>query len=141
MRRKLALALAAAMTVGAITGCSGGGSTGKSAVGGGETTAAAEGAAEGSEAAAADPANYEVTEPITITWWHALEEQYTDTVEQIVNDFNNSQDLITVQAEYVGSYSDVNEALVAAHAAGSGLPAITVANTPYVAEYGAGVLT
>ena len=44
MRRKLALALAAAMTVGAITGCSGGGSTGKSAVGGGETTAAAEGA-------------------------------------------------------------------------------------------------
>ena len=145
MRRKLALALAAAMTVGAITGCSGGGSTGKSAVGGGETTAAAEGAeegaAEGSEAAAADPANYEVTEPITITWWHALEEQYTDTVEQIVNDFNNSQDLITVQAEYVGSYSDVNEALVAAHAAGSGLPAITVANTPYVAEYGAGGLT
>ena len=79
--------------------------------------------------------------PITITWWHALEEQYTDTVEQIVNDFNNSQDLITVQAEYVGSYSDVNEALVAAHAAGSGLPAITVANTPYVAEYGAGGLT
>ena len=145
MRRKLALALAAAMTVGAITGCSGGGSTGKSAVGGGETAAAAEGAeegaAEGSEAAAADPANYEVTEPITITWWHALEEQYTDTVEQIVNDFNNSQDLITVQAEYVGSYSDVNEALVAAHAAGSGLPAITVANTPYVAEYGAGGLT
>lgn len=145
MRRKLALALAAAMTVGAITGCSGGGSTGKSAVGGGETTAAAEGAeegaAEGSEAAAADPANYEVTEPITITWWHALEEQYTDTVEQIVNDFNNSQDLITVQAEYVGSYSDVNEALVAAHAAGSGLPAITVANTPYVAGYGAGGLT
>ena len=145
MRRKLALALAAAMTVGAITGCSGGGSTGKSTVGGGETTAAAEGAeegaAEGSEAAAADPANYEVTEPITITWWHALEEQYTDTVEQIVNDFNNSQDLITVQAEYVGSYSDVNEALVAAHAAGSGLPAITVANTPYVAEYGAGGLT
>ena len=145
MRRKLALALAAAMTVGAITGCSGGGSTGKSAVGGGVTTAAAEGAeegaAEGSEAAAADPANYEVTEPITITWWHALEEQYTDTVEQIVNDFNNSQDLITVQAEYVGSYSDVNEALVAAHAAGSGLPAITVANTPYVAEYGAGGLT
>ena len=32
--------------------------------------------------------------------------------------------------------SAVNEALVAAHAAGTGLPALTVANTPYVAEYG-----
>ena len=133
MKRKLALGLASVIAAGSLAGCSGGGSTGKAAVGGG--------AAETTEAASADPADYEVTEPITITWWHALEEQYTDTVEQIVNDFNNSQDLITVEAEYVGSYSDVNEALVAANAAGSGLPAITVANTPYVAEYGANGLT
>ena len=138
MKKKMALVLAAALAAGAVAGCSGGGSTGKSAVVG--DTASESGESAG-EAASTDPADYEVTEPITITWWHALEEQYTDTVEQIVNDFNNSQDLITVEAEYVGSYSDVNEALVAAHAAGSGLPAITVANTPYVAEYGAGGLT
>ena len=137
MKKKMALILAASLMAGAVAGCSGGGSTGSAAVGGADTAASE---AEG-EAASTDPADYEVTEPITITWWHALEEQYAGTVDQIVNDFNNSQDLITVKAEYVGSYSDVNEALVAAHAAGSGLPAITVANTPYVAEYGAGGLT
>lgn len=126
MRRKMALLLAGVLAVSSLAGCSGGGSTGKAAVGGGETTAPA----------SSDPADYEVTEPITITWWHALEDQYSDTVEKVVSDFNASQDLITVEAEYVGSYSDVNEALVAAHAAGNGLPAITVANTPYVAEYG-----
>ncbi len=138
MRKKAALVLAAVMVVGMTAGCSGGGSTGKAAVNNADT------AAENAGGAADTPAeevSYEVTEPITITWWHALEEQYSDTVTEIVNDFNSSQDLITVEAEYVGSYSDVNEALVAAHAAGNGLPAITVANTPYVAEYGAGGLT
>ena len=88
-----------------------------------------------------DASKYEVTEPITIKWWHALEDQYSHVVEKVVNDFNNSQDLITVEAEYIGSYSDVNEALVAAHAAGTGLPGVVVANTPYVAEYGASGLT
>lgn len=141
MKKGLALVLAAAMAAGTMTGCSGGGSTGKAAVGNTETADTAAEAAEGGETAQTEPVSYEVTEPITITWWHALEDQYSDTVEKVVEDFNNSQDLITVQAEYVGSYSDVNEALVAAHAAGNGLPAITVANTPYVAEYGAGGLT
>ena len=143
MRKRMALVLAAAMTVGAVTGCSGGGSTGKpttAAAEGGASSEAAGGSAQ-SEAAPAAPANYEVTEPITIKWWHALEDQYSGIVEQVVNDFNSSQDLITVEAEYIGSYSELNEALVAAHAAGTGLPAITVANTPYVAEYGASGLT
>ena len=81
---------------------------------------------------------YAVTEPIEIVWWHALEEQYNDLVKEVVDEFNNSQDLITVTAQYVGKYQDVNEALVAAHAAGTGLPALCVANTDYVASYGAG---
>ena len=55
-----------------------------------------------------------VTVPITIKWWHALEDQYSATVDKVVSDFNNSQDLITVEAEYIGSYSKLNEALVAA---------------------------
>ncbi|MDO4266977.1 MAG: ABC transporter substrate-binding protein [Eubacteriales bacterium] len=131
MRKGMALVLASAMAAGALTGCGGGGSTGKAA----NVTTAAQ------ETEAVDPAMYEVTEPITIKWWHALEDQYSGIVEQVVNDFNSSQDLITVEAEYIGSYSKLNEALVAAHAAGTGLPAITVANTPYVAEYGAGGLT
>ena len=142
MKRKVALLLAAVMVAGAVSGCSGGGSTGKAAVNaGGGSSDNGGAAAEASEAAPVDPANYEVTEPITIKWWHALEDQYSATVDKVVSDFNNSQDLITVEAEYIGSYSKLNEALVAAHAAGTDLPAVTVANTPYVAEYGAGGLT
>ena len=148
MKRMLAVALTAAMGCGMLAGCSGGGSTGGAAVQSAQAEAqtaggAAEGGAaeSGAEAAAADPASFEVTEPITIQWWHALEDQYSETVQEVVDDFNNSQDLITVEPVYVGSYAEVNEALVAAHAAGTGLPALTVANTPYVAEYGAGGLT
>ena len=148
MKKMLAVALTAAMGCGVLAGCSGGGSTGGAAVQSAQTEAqtaggAAEGGAaeSGAEAPAADPASFKVTEPITIQWWHALEDQYSETVQEVVDDFNSSQDLITVEPVYVGSYAEVNEALVAAHAAGTGLPALTVANTPYVAEYGAGGLT
>lgn len=85
-----------------------------------------------------DASAYEVTEPIEITWWHALEDQYSGDVDRIVKGFNDSQDLITVVPQYIGSYKEVNEALVSANAAGSGLPALCVANTDYVAQYGAG---
>ncbi len=80
---------------------------------------------------------YEVTAPIEITWWHALENQYEPLVNEIVGNFNASQDKIKVKAEYIGNYATVNETLVAAQAAGQGLPALVVANTPYVAQYGA----
>ena len=98
-------------------------------------------ASTGAAGKADDAAKYAVTEPITIEWWHALENQYAGTVEKVVKGFNSSQKLVTVQARYIGSYAQLNEALVAAHAAGTGLPAISAANTPYVAEYGAGGLT
>lgn len=80
--------------------------------------------------------SYDVTEPIKIIWWHALEDQYTDLVNEVVEHFNASQDLIEVEAVYMGAYKDINEALVAANAAGTGLPAVCVANTDYVASYG-----
>lgn len=54
----------------------------------------------------------------------------------VVKKFNETQNLITVEAQYIGAYKDINEALVAAHAAGTGLPALAVANTDYVASYG-----
>lgn len=136
MRRKTALFMAAVMAATTLAGCSGGGSTGKAAANAENTAKEASGETE-----AVDPAKYEVTEPITIKWWHALEDQYSETIDKVVSDFNSSQDLITVEAEYIGSYSKLNEALVAAHAAGTDLPAISIANTPYVAEYGAGGLT
>ena len=110
---------------GILSGCSG--STGGAA-------AASSTAASSSTAAASNA--YDVTEPITITWWHALESQYDTLVAEVVDDFNKSQDKITVEAKYIGKYADVNEALVAANAAGTGLPGVVVANTDYVASYG-----
>lgn len=79
---------------------------------------------------------FAVTEPIKIQWWHALESQYTPFVEETVAAFNKANPNITVEAVYQGSYANVNEKLIAAQAANN-LPAVTVCNTPLIAEYGA----
>lgn len=128
-RRSFLMASGTFAAATALTACSGGGSTGKA--GANASSAAAPASSE-----VADPSKYEVTEPITITWWHALESQYDELVADVVKKFNATQKLITVEAQYIGSYKDINEALVAAHAAGTGLPAVAVANTDYVASYG-----
>lgn len=126
-RRSFLIATGAIAAATAMTACSGG-STGKA-----NTTASS---AASAAPEIVDPSKYEVTEPITITWWHALESQYDELVADVVKKFNATQNLITVEAQYIGSYKDINEALVAAHAAGTGLPAVAVANTDYVASYG-----
>ena len=126
-RRSFLIATGAIAAATVMTACSGG-STGKA-----NTTASS---AASAAPETVDPSKYEVTEPITITWWHALESQYDELVADVVKKFNATQNLITVEAQYNGSYKDINEALVAAHAAGTGLPAVAVANTDYVASYG-----
>lgn len=127
MKKYLALLLALCMLL-SLCACSG--STGTPAPAPAEKE-------EPAEAPVPEAGFYDVTEPTTIIWWHALEDQYTDLVNEVVDGFNKSQDLITVQAEYIGAYKDVNEALVSAAAANSGLPGVVVANTDYVAQYGA----
>lgn len=79
---------------------------------------------------------HDVNEPIEITWWHTLDSQYNDYISEIVDKFNQSNENITVKAEYMGSWSDINEALVAANASGTGLPAVAVCNTKFIAAYG-----
>lgn len=133
MKRFIAFFLTAMMILG-LCACSGSTGGGAAAPAPSSTPASDGGAAPAAPAAG----TYDVTEPITIVWWHALEDQYSDAVKEIVDNFNKSQDLITVEAQYMGAYKDINEALVSAHAAGTGLPALCVANTDYVAQYGAG---
>ena len=130
MKKFIALLLALAMVL-SLAACSGG-STGAAAPAATEAPAA--------EAPAEVPAasTYEVTEPIEIVWWHSLEDQYSALIAEVVDGFNASQDLITVKAEYIGALKDLNEKLVAANAAGTGLPAVCTANTDYVASYGEG---
>ena len=126
--------LLALVMVLSLAACSGG-STGSPVATTAAATAPAGDSGTSQETPSADM--YAVTEPIEIVWWHALEDQYSELVAEVVDGFNNSQDLITVKAEYIGAYKDVNEKLVAANAAGTGLPAVCVANTDYVAQYGA----
>lgn len=117
----------------AMTACSGGGSTKPAAA----SSAAASTAPASSAAAGPDPTKYEVGDKVTLLWWHSLDSQYDELVQGVCSDFNKSQDKVTIEPQYIGSYSDINEALVAANAAGSGLPGVVVANTDYVASYGA----
>lgn len=75
---------------------------------------------------------------IELEWWHALESQYEPIVNKVVGDFNDSQDKIKVKPMYIGNYAALNEAIVAAHASGTGLPGLAMANIPYVTGYGSG---
>ncbi|GEM_PF-4080644 len=59
------------------------------------------GAAERTAAPPAPVVSYEVTEPITIEWWHALEQQYWPLVDEVVGGFNNTHPLITVEAKHL----------------------------------------
>ncbi|MEG1687593.1 MAG: extracellular solute-binding protein [Angelakisella sp.] len=134
MKKVLSILLAAAFVL-AMAGC--GGSTGTNPPASSSKAADSSTATPAPEAPKADPAKYAVTEPIEIEFWHALETDNQDTVDKVVKMFMEKNPNIKVNAIYQGSYSEVNEKLIAAQAAGTTLPAVTVANTPYVAEYGA----
>lgn len=75
------------------------------------------------------------TSPIQIVWWHTMDSQYDELVKNLVDEFNNSQSDIVVLPEYMGSFNDINEALVAANAAGEGLPGVAVCNTKFLTAY------
>ena len=90
-------------------------------------------AVSGLAAAQANP--YEVTEPITIEYWHAMESQYDGLMQEMVAAFHEQYPLITVEPIYIGSYTVLNEKFIAANAAGE-VPAISMSNTNYVAPYG-----
>ncbi len=79
---------------------------------------------------------YDVTEEITITWWHAHEDQWIPFLNHMVEQFHAQQDLIKVEPVYIGPYAEINTQLIAAVASGD-VPALCTANTSYPAVYGA----
>jgi len=81
---------------------------------------------------------YDVTEPITIKWWHAHEDQYNDYLNYMVDKFNAENGMgITVEPVYIGAYAEINTQFIAAAAAGTGtVPALLTCNTSYPASYG-----
>ncbi len=80
--------------------------------------------------------SYEVTEPITIQWWHAHEDQFSEQIKYMVDKFHAENPLIKVEPVYIGSYGEINTQLIAAVASGD-VPALSTCNTSYPAAYGA----
>ena len=76
------------------------------------TPAAEEPPAE--EPAVEEPA----AEPVEIEFWHALSGAFGEVLEQLVDEYNASQDAVVVIASYQGNYQDSQQALLAALAAG-----------------------
>ena len=80
---------------------------------------------------------YDVTEPITIKWWHAHEAQFDPQIEYMVNKFNTENQFgIKVEPVYKGAYAEIHTAFIAADAAET-VPALVCCNTSYPASYGA----
>lgn len=129
MKKALALILAATMLLTAMVGCGG---NSNPAPGPGTD---APGSSEPDPDAAA---KYEVTEPVTIEFWHAVEEQYRSVLEEIVADFQTKNPNIKVDVLYQGSYADINEKFLAANTAGgSEMPSLLVVTAPAMTAYAA----
>ena len=66
----------------------------------------------------------EITEPVTIEMWHYLTGQQQDTLNEIIDDFNEvNEKQITVKAVPQGSIADLNKKVIAASQSNT-LPAI-----------------
>ena len=62
----------------------------------------------------------EITEPVSIEFWHSMSGALGDTLNSLVEDFNNSNDKgITVTATYQGGYEDLKSKVVGAIKAGN----------------------
>ncbi|KAB8129536.1 ABC transporter substrate-binding protein [Gracilibacillus oryzae] len=66
---------------------------------GGEDAAGSDSSAESGESEASD-------EKQVVTFWHAMGGTAQETLDKIVEDYNNSQDKIQVNAEYQGTYDE-----------------------------------
>ena len=73
-------------------------------------------------ASLAAPCSVSAAEKTTLTFWHAMGGTNGELLQQIVDDFNASQDEIEIKAEYQGTYDDTITKLKAAMQSDSGLP-------------------
>lgn len=114
MKKIVSLALAATMLAGTMTGCS---SEQKA-----ETTAAA---AEKKEENAAATETEKSGETVNIEFWHSMGSATGELIQEIVDEFNASQDEVNVNCVYQGDYTAAGTKLQAAVSGG---------NAPHVAQ-------
>ena len=86
--------------------------------------------------AGTEEVSYEVTEPITIQFWHNYSnEMRAKWLDDVAKKFSESQEYITVECSYIGGYPTIAEQVAGALAAGSGLPALSMINVPRVLNW------
>ncbi|WP_172254146.1 ABC transporter substrate-binding protein [Saccharibacillus deserti] len=90
------------------------------ACGGGGQTAAGNGAAEAAAPteSAAKPA--ESAGPVKVVWWHAMSGELGGVVDELVKQFNDSQDEVEVEAVFQGTYDESLNKLKTAMGSGTG---------------------
>lgn len=71
---------------------------------------------------------------IEIEFWHAMSGRHEEALEKITNDFNESQEHITVKLVNQGSYSDLSTKIMAAAKANT-LPVLAQAYEDWMTEY------
>lgn len=98
MKKTASFLLACAMVLTAFAGCSSG-TTSSTA---GTSSAAGEESATQSEAASDEGSG----EKTTVQFWHSMSGTNGDLINQLVSDYNASQDAVEVVATYQGSYAD-----------------------------------
>ena len=70
---------------------------------------------------------YAVTDPVTIEFWYNGASD-TEMYDAWIEDFNSSQNMVTVVGVCQGDYSTITDKMAAARAAKSGLPGVCVIN-------------
>lgn len=76
----------------------------------------------------------ELTEPVEIEFWHAMSGINEEALNTIIDNYNNSQDLVTVTAVNQGSYTDLDTKLQSAGNADS-LPTLAQGYPNSIYEY------
>jgi sn-glycerol 3-phosphate transport system substrate-binding protein len=66
-----------------------------------------------------EPQSVEITEPVTIEFWHAMGGARIDLIQGIVDDFTAQNPNISVEVQYTGSYNDTLNKTKAAAKAGN----------------------
>jgi multiple sugar transport system substrate-binding protein len=76
----------------------------------------------------------EINTPVEIEFWHAMTGAHEEALNRIVEQFNAESELITVKAVSQGSYSDLQQKIMASARANT-LPALSQVTTNVVPEY------
>lgn len=83
------------------------------------------GCSSGSTAGGSTDIVTELTEPVEVTFWHAMNSAQEEALTKLTDDFNAANENITVVLQNQSSYQDLSQKLTATMASPSDLPTIT----------------